>query len=277
MKYQGGLPGHNDNISHEHPLKDFLLILLALSVAVLAGVWALGLLVDRVVDGMSPATEARLTRLLAPSLPPARAEAAPREAWLQAQVDALRRCAGISTPVSVRLVASGEANAMVVPGATVLVHAGLLDQVQSENGLAFVLAHELSHLVHRDHLRAAGRSLVVIAAATVLTGDGSWAAGVLEPARHLGEAGHSRERESLADARALRILQCRYGHVGGATEFFETLRKQDGDAPAFTHYLASHPSMAARIEALRLAMRQAGLRSGPVLPLPPEAARQLRQ
>jgi len=270
MKYQGGLPEHNDNISHEHPLKDFLLILLALSLAVLAGIWVAGLLVDRVVDDISPETEARLTRLLAPPLPPARKDAAAREAWLQSQVDALRQCAGIAGPVNVRLVASPQANAVVLPGGTVMVYAGLLEQVKSENGLAFVLAHELSHLVHRDHLRAIGRSLVVIAAATVLTGDGSWAAGVLAPAQHLGETRHSRERESLADARALRILQCRYGHVGGATEFFEALRKQDGDAPAlgaFTHYLASHPSMAARIEALQLAMRQAGLRSDQVRPL----------
>ena len=56
MKYQAGLPEHNDNISHEHPLKDFVLILLGLSLAVLALVWALGFAVDAVVDEMSPAT-----------------------------------------------------------------------------------------------------------------------------------------------------------------------------------------------------------------------------
>lgn len=268
MKYQASLPEHNDNISHEHPLKDFILILLGLSLAVLAGIWALGLLVDRVVDGMSPGTEARLTRLIAPSLPPTPEQAAPREAWLQAQLDGLRQCAGVASPVTVRLVASKEANAVVLPGGIVMVYAGLLGQLKSENSLAFVLAHELSHLVHRDHLRALGRSLVVIAAATVLTGDGSWAASVLAPAQHLGETRYSRERESQADAKALQILQCRYGHVGGATEFFEALRKQDGDAPAFTHYLASHPSMAERIAALQAAMRQAGLRSGQVQPLP---------
>jgi Zn-dependent protease with chaperone function len=267
MKYRSALAQHNDNISHEHPLKDFLLILLALSLAVLAGIWAAGLLVDRVVDGMSPATEARLTRLLAVPLPPKRADAAPREAWLQSQVDAMRQCAGIRGPVNVRLVESGQANAVVLPGGAVMVDAGLLKQVKSENGLAFVLAHELSHLVHRDHLRAIGRSLVVIAAATVLTGDGSWAAGVLAPAQHLGETSHSRARESLADAKALQILQCRYGHVGGATEFFQAIRERDGDAPAFAHYLGSHPSMAARLASLQLAMRQAGLHEGPVLPL----------
>ncbi|RZA32880.1 MAG: M48 family metallopeptidase [Lysobacteraceae bacterium] len=268
MKYRAALPQHNDNISHEHPLKDFLLILLALSLAVLAGIWAAGLLVDRVVDGMRPETEARLTRLLAPPLPPTPAEAAPRQAWLQTQVDALRRCAGFSGPVNVRLVMSRQANAVVLPGGTVLVYAGMFEQLKSENGLAFVLAHELSHLVHRDHLRAVGRSLVVIAAATVLTGDGSWAAGVLTPAQHLGETSQSRERESQADANALRILQCRYGHVGGATEFFEAIRGRDGDAPAIAHYMGSHPSMTARITSLQHAMRQAGLHGGPVLPLP---------
>jgi predicted Zn-dependent protease len=269
MKYRTSLPEHNDNISHEHPLKDFLLILAGLSVAVLAGVWALGLLVDSVVDELSPDTQARLTRLIAPPLPPTRPDAAPREAWLQARLDALRPCAGLPGQVAVRLVASKEANAMVLPGGTVMVHEGLLRHVRSENGLAFVLAHELSHLAHRDHLRAVGRSLVLIAAASVLTGDGSWAAGVLEPAWHLGEAGYSRGREALADANALRILQCRYGHVGGATEFFEALRARDGEAPAFAHYLATHPSMTARIDALQLSIREAGLRSGAVRPLPP--------
>ena len=41
----------------------------------------------------------------------------------------------------------------------------------------------------------------------------------------VGEAGYSRGREAQADANALRILQCHYGHVGGATEFFEALSK----------------------------------------------------
>ena len=57
MKYQASLPEHNDNISHEHPLKDFLLILAALSVLVVAGIWVLGCMVDAVVDRLSPETE----------------------------------------------------------------------------------------------------------------------------------------------------------------------------------------------------------------------------
>ena len=91
---------------------------------------------------------------------------------------------------------------------------------------------------------------------------------VLAPAQHLGESGYSRGREAAADAKALAILQCHYGHAGGATELFTTLQREEGKTPAVLHYLASHPSMAARIDAVQVAMRQAGLQAGPVQPLP---------
>jgi len=253
MKYQAGLPEHNDNISHEHPLKDFGLILVVLSAAVLLGFLALGWLVDVVVDRMSPQTEARLTEVMAWTPPPGEPAMRAREAWLQSVVDGMRGCAGVGQPVAVRVREDETPNAMVAPGGLVIVFSGLFDHVRSENGMAFVLAHELSHMANRDHLRALGRSLVLVTAATLLTGDGSGTAGVLAPAWQLGDSGYSRGREAAADARALAILACRYGHTGGATEFFESLQKEEGDTPALAHYLASHPSMAARISALKAA------------------------
>ncbi|MGF6271660.1 putative Zn-dependent protease [Massilia sp. UYP11] len=268
MKYQASLPEHNDNISHEHPLKDFVLILAGLSAAIFAAYLALGWLVDVVVERMDPGTEARLTRLVAWTPPPAEAALRKHEAWAQALVDGMKTCAGVSEPVTVRITRSTSPNAMVAPGGLIVVHSALFDSVRSENGMAFVLAHELSHLAHRDHLRALGRRLVLVAAATLLTGDGSGAASVLLPAQTLGESRYSRGREAAADGKALDILQCRYGHAGGATEFFESLRRAEGDTPAFTHYLASHPSMDARIAALRAAIRQARMQSGAVRPLP---------
>lgn len=266
MKYQASLPEHNDNISHEHPLKDFLLILAALSALVVAGIWLLGLMVDAVVDRMSPETEKRLTSLFAMSAPAPVEALKPKEAYIQSLVDSMRSCAGVGTPVTVRMRASKDANAVVMPGGTVLVFSGLLEHVKSENGLAFVLAHELAHLANRDHLRGMGRAIVIITVATLLTGDGSWTAGLLAPAQQLGESGYSRGRESAADALALKVLQCRYGHVGGATELFASLDKKD-NVPAIAHYLASHPSMGARIAAIELAIRQAGLRKAEVRPL----------
>ncbi len=39
-----------------------------------------------------------------------------------------------------------------------VVFTGLLEKMTSENELAFVLAHELGHYDHRDHLRGLGRA-----------------------------------------------------------------------------------------------------------------------
>lgn len=267
MKYAPSLPEHNDNVIREHPLKDFLSLLARLAALLLLGYFLLGLLVDAVVDRMGPETEAALTRLVA-----AQPEAVPqadagRSARLQQLVDSLRPCARFTGPANVRLHDSAVPNAMVVPGGTMVVFSGLLDQVRSENGLAFVLAHELAHLAHRDHLRALGRGIVLYGLAALVTGDGSALASVLAPVHQLGDAAYSQARESAADTMALQVLACRYGHAGGATELFEALRARDADALPGSHYFASHPAMAARIDAIHAAVNKAGLKSGAVLPL----------
>ena len=268
MKYAPSLPSHNDNISRAHPLKDFLLLLGGLGVLALLGFFLLGLLVDAVVDRMGPETEASLTRLIAARAAPlAPGKEAARVAQLQQLVDSLRPCTGFKGPANVRMNASPVPNAVVVPGGTIFVFSGLLEHVQSENGLAFVLAHEMAHLSHRDHLRALGRGIVLYGLAALLSGDSSALAGVLAPVQQLGNARYSRARESAADAMALQVLACRYGHAGGATEFFEALRARDADALPGSHYFTSHPAMGARIDAIQGAVKKAGMKTGSVLPL----------
>ncbi|XYJ10374.1 M48 family metallopeptidase [Telluria sp. B2] len=267
MKYQPSLPGHNDNVSQEHPLKDFLKILAGLAALALLGFFLLGLLVDAVVDRMDSATEAALTRIVAEKTPAVPLKDDAREAQLQALVDSLRGCAGLQGPATVRLTRSTTPNAFVVPGGTIYVFTGLLGQVRSENGLSFVLAHELAHLAHRDHLRALGRGIVLYGLAALVSGDTSSLASVLAPVLQLGEARYSQARESAADALALRVLACRYGHAGGATEFFEALAKKGGAPLPGSHYFASHPALQARIAALQAMTAQAGMKTGALTPL----------
>lgn len=267
MKYEPTLPTHNDNIGHEHPLKDFLLIFAGVAAAVLAGFFLLGLLVDVAVDHMSPDTEAALGRIAAPRLTPGDPALAAREAQLQALVDSLRPCAGIGGPVTVRLMRSPVPNAFVVPGGAIYLFTGLLGQVKSENGLAFVLAHELAHGANRDHLRAMGRGIVLFSLAALAGADGASLANLMAPVQRIGESSYSRGREAAADAAALQTLNCRYGHAGGATELFIALKHQDDKHIAGTHYLASHPSMQSRIDALESAIRDGGMKRGAVTPL----------
>lgn len=267
MKYRASLPQHNDNVSHEHPLKDFLLILSGLAVIGALAFWLLGHAVDWAVDSLSPEAEARLNRMAAIKLPESPKQEAKRAERVQGLIAGMHQCAGLSFRPQLRMHQSEVPNAAVVPGGTIIVFTGLLDRVQSENGLSFVLAHELSHIANRDHLRAMGRGIVLFGISALLTGSDSGITGLLAPATHLGTAKYSREREALADAKALQILNCRYGHVGGAAELFEALKKDDADSSSVSHYIASHPSMQARIDALRRAIGEQGLQVRAVRPL----------
>lgn len=267
MKYQASLPQHNDNVSHEHPLKDFLLILSGLAAVAALAFWLLGHAVDWAVDSLSPEAEARLNRMAAIELPASPKEEAKRAERVQGLIATMRQCAGLNFEPQLRMHKSGVPNAAVIPGGAIIVFTGLLDRVQSENGLSFVLAHELSHIANRDHLRAMGRGIVIFGISAIVTGSDSGLTGLLAPAAHLGTAKYSREREALADARALQILNCRYGHAGGATELFEALKKEDPETSTVSHYLASHPSMQARIDALKQAIGRQGMRVSAVKPL----------
>ena len=100
MKYQPSLPEQNDNISQEHPLKDFVVILGVLSVIAALGFWLLGLAVDAMVDNMSHETEARLYELMPASSSAAPANPPPQQLKLQAMVDQMRACAGAWLPAN---------------------------------------------------------------------------------------------------------------------------------------------------------------------------------
>lgn len=267
MKYQPSLPEQNDNVSQEHPLKDFVVILGVIAVIAAVGFWLLGLAVDAVVDNMSHETEARLYELMPSPGASAPARPSPQEIRLQSMVDGMRACAGLRVPVKVAVATSEAPNAAALPGGQVVVFSGLLDEVKSENGLAFVLAHELAHITHRDHLRGLGRGLVLFGVSAVLLGSDAGLTEILAPVGHLGTATYSRSREEAADATALRTLNCRYGHVGGATEFFESMKGEPSTLTELSHYAASHPSMQSRIDALEAVIRASGMKTGATRPL----------
>ena len=67
-----------------------------------------------------------------------------------------------------RVADDDEPNALALPGGTVVVTRGLLEAVESENELAFVLGHELGHFHGRDHLRGMGRGVVMAATLAVV-------------------------------------------------------------------------------------------------------------
>ena len=229
----------------------------------------LGLFVDQAVNYISPEMEAVIFSSVGSSVPELANENDPRQAELQHMVDALRGCIHITYPLKVHLIESDDANALALPGGRIFVFNGLLDKVLSANGLSFVLAHELAHFKNRDHLRGMGRGIVFTAVTALLTGAGSNLTQLFAPTSGFSLAQYSQERESFADRLALQTLDCYYGHVGGATEFFGAVKPDDTKrSNVFGHYFASHLEAVQRIDNLHQLASTQNLAVDEVLPLP---------
>ena len=139
-------------------------------------------------------------------------------------------------------------NAVAVPGGGIGLSPPLLEMLKTEEGLAFVIAHELGHHQHRHILRRLGRALTtgVAAALTISNYDLS----TIETAIAMAEKGYSRKQERQADEFALRLVFSKYGNDTNAVEFFNALLEERSD-PLWQKYLGTHPITEDRIASMR--------------------------
>jgi Zn-dependent protease with chaperone function len=251
MKYKPSLPLKNDNISHNHPFSEFVLLCVGLAALFLISFWALGLFVDFVADHVSYETEAALFKSVSKHFDFQLENNSHEQQRIQSLVEKLQNCSQLPYDLQVHMFQSDIPNAFALPGGNIGVSTELLKVVTTENGLAFVLAHELGHFENRDHLRSMGRSLILYLLFSMITGADSSISSFLAPTSNISQAQYSQARESLADRTAFDTLHCYYGHVGGAFEFFNNLlaSEQDFDIAIF-HYFSSHPQLQERISDL---------------------------
>ncbi len=137
------------------------------------------------------------------------------------------------------------ANAMALPGGTVVLTDALVNLAQHDEEVLAILAHELGHVQHRHSLRMALQSIGAGVVLVAVTGDigsiSDLAAGL--PSLLL-QNGYSRDMEREADAYALHWLNARcipHRH------FANILQRLDKSAPGETSLLSSHPGTADRV------------------------------
>lgn len=138
------------------------------------------------------------------------------------------------------------ANAMALPGGTIIVTDALVKLARHDEEVLAVIAHELGHVQHRHSLRLALQSIGAGAILVAITGDiGSvtdLAAGL--PSLLL-QNGYSRDMEREADAYALVWLKTACIPPGRFADILGRLDKNASD----THLFDSHPGTRERIQA----------------------------
>jgi Zn-dependent protease with chaperone function len=274
LKYTPRQPESNVNVTPTSPLWEFFLLTAGLLGVVILIYIVLGLTVDLIVPRISTNLENKMGGLFI-GLIEAKDINSERGSYVRSLLEDLQgRCARLPYLFKVHIRQSPTVNAVALPGGHIIVYTGLLDEVASENELAFVLAHEMGHFAHRDHLRGMGRAFVFITISTFLFGADSNISKMLAHGLNITEMSFSRKQETSADDFALAMLNCDYGHVAGATDFFVKISKEE-DPGKFGHYFASHPESRERISHLENIIRSRGFMLGKRKPLP-ETWRQLR-
>jgi predicted Zn-dependent protease len=278
VRFDPSLPDDEVNVSQTHPLREAAVLVIGI-LGVGAGLFVLiALTIDLIVLWIPRSFEARLSGEWVAEAVAQEGEAPdPRTGEVQALLD---RLAGHwpESPYAFHVLVSEETspNAMALPGGVLIVTAGLLAAVESENELAFVLGHELGHFRNRDHLRGIGRGTAFGLVMALLGIGGDGAAQLAALAGDLTARSFGRDQEGDADRFGLELVQAEYGHVGSTWQFFEKLPEPEGAVEKeLFHYLSTHPLSDERVEALEeFTLDRGWPRDGEPLPLdlpePPE-------
>ncbi|MGE8655138.1 MAG: M48 family metallopeptidase [Achromobacter sp.] len=139
------------------------------------------------------------------------------------------------------------ANAMALPGGSVIVTDELARQAETPDMLAGVLAHEIGHIQHRHGIRRLGRLAGLSTVTILFSGDAS---SLLHEASVLGtgllDLSYSRAFEHEADATAVALLRKAGKDPALLAALLQRLSAQSAMAGAMPNWLSSHPSTQAR-------------------------------
>ncbi|MEM7236552.1 MAG: M48 family metallopeptidase [Pseudomonadota bacterium] len=151
-------------------------------------------------------------------------------------------------PLRIEILDHELVNAFALPGGRVMLFRGLIEESESPEEVAGVLAHEIGHVLHRDPtvgvLRAAGTAGII----GLFLGDIFGGAIIIAATDAVVNASYQREAEERADRTAYRMLAEAGLPSGPFAAFFRKLAEENGETPQLLRYLASHPELDGRAE-----------------------------
>lgn len=162
----------------------------------------------------------------------------------------LRSLAPDAPNVRIVVLDSAEVNAFALPGGIVCVYAGLIRDVDSAEQMAGILAHELSHVAHRDPLALLARQVGMAAIVGFLTGgQGGNLAETL--AETLVNVHYGREAEDRADEFAVELLARSNIRPSVFADGLERISKAEAKNASLLRWIDTHSPIDERISRAR--------------------------
>ena len=167
---------------------------------------------------------------------------------VQAVVDRLAPHAAVrGVNYRVLIVDSNVVNALALPGGTILVFRGLIDEMDSTEQLSAVIAHEMSHVTLRHHLRQISRSVGIVAAIHIVIGDvGGIVALGTEVLQTAALNNYSQSQETEADLEGARMMHAAGLDPQAMIQMLDSL--PDAHLHGALSWLSTHPNSDERIK-----------------------------
>lgn len=155
----------------------------------------------------------------------------------------------LGLPIQIGVICTKELNAFALPGGRIYLTSALLEELHTENGLMFVLGHEVGHVVNRDHVKGVGRQIVFSFLSSLM---GITDLSGVSLMSQLVARSYSRDQEHAADKVGLQQVRKLYGHTWGSEEFFEALLRQQGLTQSkWVSFASTHPASEDRINYIK--------------------------
>lgn len=142
-------------------------------------------------------------------------------------------------------------NAGAIAGGHMVFFNGLFDHLETDEELAAIVAHEMGHVVHRDHMSRFGRLMAFLLISTAILGDDNSATKLATEALVGMDYAYSRGQERKADLFAVDLMMKRYGDANAAVSIMEKFIEISGDRKGLQYFHSTHPNSSERVEYLK--------------------------
>ncbi len=276
MRYSNPKIPEGINTSQEHPLKEFIILTSGALVALLL----FAILLSYFGAGIARLIPFEMEQKWTQSFSPESEDKSGLKQYLESVTARVAKSMGLEDEYKIHLHYSADetVNAFATLGGNIILFKGLLEQLPNEDALAMLLAHEMTHIQHRDPIVSLGSSVSIQVGLAILLGNSDSSV--------LGDAGlftmlhFSREMEAEADAQAVAVVASLYGNIGGAIDLFSLLSKIRENQGKGEHMalFSSHPLDKTRLETMEQMARENGWKlDGERTPLPVNFSLWLKQ
>ena len=273
MEYQNPKLPEN-NVTKEHPIKEFSTLLIGTLVLVVVISITLSLAGSTIAGWIPYSAEKKVASLYDVSSHSDNTKHPKIAAYLQQLADKISKIQELppEMKITVHYMDSDTLNAFATLGGNVFMFKGLLEKLPNENALVTLLGHEIAHVKYRHPIKSFGGGIAVAIAMTTIGSSADTT--ILGDAGLLSTLQFSRKMESQSDLEAMHNLQAIYGHLNGGAELFRIFREargheNDGSSKASSDFFSTHPQDEKRINSFKdTAMEKGWTETGELTPLP---------